>query len=184
MQQTVFTHEREPMTMAEPELTLRPDRNGGPGGDRRRLPSLAILIGVALLAAACSSSAAASSTTGTSSKGPFVKRSGTGDATIASTTLPSRAIVSWTFDCNSPSKTGTFVLSTSKSGGAAMTLTNQTGLGGNGHKALTSSGRYGFTVKTPCSWTLIVGTKLPKPAVVTTTTAATTTTTAPTTSST
>ncbi len=165
------------MTMAEPEPAPKPSCNDGPDGARRRVPSWALLIGIALLAAACSSSAAASSTINGSSKGPFVKRSGTGDAAIASTTLPSRAIANWTFDCSSTSKTGTFVLSTSKSGGAAITLTNQTGIGGNGHKTLSSSGRYRFTVKTPCSWTLVVGMKLPKPAVSTTTTTASSTTT-------
>jgi hypothetical protein len=43
-------------------------------------------------------------------------------------------------------------------------MTNQTGLGGSGHKPFTKSGNYSFVVKTSCGWKVVVGTTPAVPA--------------------
>jgi hypothetical protein len=116
------------------------------------------VVSIGVVFAACSATSAAPSSKHVTSASPYFLRSGTGDQVLPSRVLPSKWTVNWTFDCNSPTKTGTFVLSTTKDGGSAVDVTNQTGLGGSGHKPFTKSGNYGFAVKTSCGWKVAVGT--------------------------
>lgn len=126
---------------------------------RSRRPWLSLLAVVAIgtLAASCTTSSAPPSSVHVGANGSFLQRSGTGDMAFPSTTLPSKWTVNWTFDCKSPTKTGMFLLSTAKNGGSAVAVTNQTGLGGSGHKPFTKSGNYAFAVRTSCDWKVVVG---------------------------
>jgi hypothetical protein len=87
---------------------------------------------------------------------PLLGKSGTGDEALGSVALPAGWTVSWGFQCPD-SKKGTFVLTETAAGAKAVTVTNQTGLGGNGHKPYTTSGTYSFAVTTTCGWQVNVG---------------------------
>jgi hypothetical protein len=130
----------------------------------RPLMPLVVGMGAAILVASCSSPSAMPTSIHPAASGPFLHRSGTGDMTLTSTMLPSKWTVNWTFDCNSPTKAGTFVLSTTRRGGTSTDVTDQTGLGGSGHKPFTKSGNYAFAVKTTCGWKVAVGTTPAGPA--------------------
>jgi hypothetical protein len=138
-----------------------------------------LITGFALLAtvaAACGSSSASPKSTKVSAAKQFLSQSGTGDKVLTSVTLPKAWTTTWNFDCQTPSAAGNFVLTSTKAGGAPVSLTNQTGLGGGGHKPSTSAGKYSFNVETTCGWKVSVAstpaipTTPPKSAVTTTTT--------------
>ena len=86
----------------------------------------------------------------------LISKSGTTDGTLGPVVLPAAWTVSWSFECPN-SKKGTFVLSATAVGGLPVTVTNQTGLGGGGHKPYTTSGSYSFAVKTTCAWNVKAG---------------------------
>jgi hypothetical protein len=126
-----------------------------------------------MVGAACGSSSASPSTTGPGATKQYLSESGTGKKVLDAMTYPAATTVSWTFDCQSPSTTGTFALTTTKSGKSPVDLTSQTGLGGGGHKPMAGAGKYGFGVTTTCGWKVTVGSTptVPVKADVTTTTA-------------
>jgi len=169
--------------------------NKSVAGTRRRpalvalsVPGIAVL---AIMAAACgSSSSTAASTSTTKATGStvggastttiavaksYLEASGTGNKMLASVVLPAAWTVSWTFDCKTPSTTGTFLLTSAKVGGTPVNVTKQTGLGGGGHKPYSTSGSYQFAVTSACGWKVNVATTPNSP----TTSSASTTTSAP-----
>jgi hypothetical protein len=113
------------------------------------------------------SSGPPSSTTVPSSK-DYLKDAGTGNKALGPVTLPATWTITWSFDCGTLPK-GTFVLTSADTAAAPVTLTNQTGLGGGGHKPFSTGGSYRFAVTTTCHWTVTVGPTPPAVPVTTTT---------------
>ncbi len=120
----------------------------------RVLLSAAIVAVSASAIAACSSSAAPPTSTSATPAAAkqYLQESGTGDKLLSAVTLPQAWTVSWTFNCQDASTSGTFSLTTTKNDGKPVSVTNQTGLGGGGHKPFTVAGKYGFAVTTTCGW--------------------------------
>ncbi len=130
------------------------------GTDSRRAKMIVPIVGLAFFAvvgAACGSSSASPTTTGPGGTKQYLSESGTGNKVLEAMTYPAATTVSWTFDCQTPATTGTFALTTTKSGKAPVSLTSQTGLGGGGHKPMAGAGKYGFGVTTTCGWKVTVG---------------------------
>jgi hypothetical protein len=69
--------------------------------------------------------------------------------------------VIWTFSCVDPVSARSIVLTSTKARGSPVTLTDQTGLGGGGHKSITTSGAHTYVVATTCNWKLMVGSTPP-----------------------
>jgi len=137
--------------------------------------------GVALgatVVAACSSTAAPV----TPKKAPvtqtvakqYLDDSGTGDRILPFVQLPKAYTVTWTFNCQDPAKTGTFLLTSTVKGGPAVDVTKQTGLGGGGHKPFYKAGNYNLAVTTTCGWKAVIANTpvTPVKSAVTTTTLA------------
>ncbi len=129
------------------------DRRESPLGWRRVAATVTLVL-MATLVEACGSSSPSSAPT---SNKPFVQQSGTGDKVISSVVLPSKWTVTWQFTCENPATARPFALTATKQATSPITVTDQTGLGGGGHKPYTTSGTYSFGVTTTCNWKLTVG---------------------------
>lgn len=149
------------------------DKEGTAAAPRRRArATVAIAVGVAALAAGCSSSPSSSTppTSASTSKAPattspksgapsttippkaYLTRSGTGDKSFSTSGLPSKWMATWRFDCTHPVRKANFTLDVGVTGGHAVRVTSQTGLGGGGQHPYTSGGSYHFSVSTTCNW--------------------------------
>ena len=137
------------------------------GGHARSATSTIRVLVVAVLTvvvSACGSSSTSPTTT-TATGTAFLRQTGTGDRSLAPVTLPAKWTVAWRFDCSNRSVAGPFTLTASTRGGAPVTVTTQSGLGGGGYKPSTIPGRTTFAVTTTCGWSIIVGsTRLTTPA--------------------
>ena len=71
------------------------------------------------------------------------------------------ATVSWRFNCQNPSTRRSFVLTSTESGGSAVTLSRQVGLAGGGYRPFRISGTYTLSVVTTCDWTIAAGSAKP-----------------------
>lgn len=122
-----------------------------------RSAPLASFAALALLTAACSSNPTPAVTTHRAGT-PYLSRTGTGDATLPSVTLPSSWSLVWHFACTDPVSRRPFVLTAGRASGTAVKVTDQAGLEGGGYRPFTSAGVYTFVVTTTCSWQVYVGT--------------------------
>lgn len=161
------------------------DHLAGSGGSRRPLPKTVLAVSALALSAsvlgACSSASgpshhaanrhAATETSSAKAK-TYVVETGTGNKTLPSVTLPASWTVNWSFDCQDSPTKKTFVLTSTKVGAHAATVTDQTGLGGGGNKPYAVPGKYHFAIATACGWKVSVASKpTPAPVKATTTTA-------------
>lgn len=133
---------------------------------RRQIAAAVSAVALATTMAACSSSSSGSTTSTTATantRAVYVNKSGLGNGSISTVTLPKNWTLTWKFVCDQTGGAKPFVLSVTAQGGTRTVVTNQTGLGGGGHKPYTSSGDYSFQVQTPCTWNVTVK---PTPATV------------------
>jgi hypothetical protein len=144
------------MSAQEPDTNPSSDLDGPPRARRSGTAAVVGLALVAVLATACGSSSSPSTSTAAPDKS-VIEQSGTGNKTFSPVAVPSKWSVTWNFNCVDPVSARSFVLTSTKDGGSPVTVTDQTGLGGGGHKPITTSGTYTFAVATTCSWKLTVG---------------------------
>ena len=100
----------------------------------------------------------------------YLQKAGTGSKVLSTVALPAKWYLIWRFDCGV--KRGTFVLTSTKTGQSALSVADQTGLGGGGQRPYTKAGTYKFAMKTTCSWKVTAASSIPAVASSTTTTTA------------
>lgn len=122
------------------------------GWRRFRVPSsLVALVLVSVVTAACSSSPSTPPAT------QSLNTSGMGNKVLPPVSVVANATVSWRFNCQNPSTRRSFVVTSTKSGGTAVTISRQVGLAGGGYKPFKTSGTYTLSVVTTCSWSIATG---------------------------